>query len=104
VTQAGNGKEGLQLFQDAEFDLLITDIVMPEMEGFEFLGELRKKHHRVKVIAISGGGLQSGDDYLRVAKLLGATKVLTKPFSADTLMVTVNELLPDGKAPPSSAH
>ena len=48
VIEARNGKEGLELFQHANADLLITDIVMPEKEGLEVLMELRKKHPPVK--------------------------------------------------------
>ncbi len=55
VIEARNGKEGLELFQHANADLVITDIVMPEKEGLEVLMELRKKHPPVKIIAISGG-------------------------------------------------
>jgi DNA-binding response OmpR family regulator len=101
LTQAGhtaiearNGKEGLQQFTHANADLVITDIVMPEKEGLEVLMELRKKQPPVKIIAISGGGRQSTADYLHVAKLMGASKVLSKPFSNEALMVAINELLP----------
>ena len=66
VIEARDGKEGLELFQNTDVDLLITDIVMPEKEGLEVLMELRKrKHPPVKIIAISGG------DYLHMAKLMG---------------------------------
>ena len=90
VIEARNGKEGLELFQHANADLLITDIVMPEKEGLEVLMELRKKDPPVKIIAISGG------DYLHMAKLMGAAKVLAKPFSTDVLIAAIDELLPDG--------
>ena len=87
VIEARDGKEGLELFQDANVDLLITDIVMPEKEGLEVLMELRKKHPPVKIIAISGG------DYLHMAKLMGAAKVLAKPFSTNVLIEAIDELL-----------
>ena len=93
VIEARNGKEGLELFQHANADLLITDIVMPEKEGLEVLMELRKKHPPVKIIAISGG------DYLHMAKLMGAAKVLAKPFSTNVLIEAFDELLPGGGAP-----
>jgi DNA-binding response OmpR family regulator len=92
VIEACNGKEGLELFQHADADLLITDIVMPEKEGLEVLMELRKKRPPVKIIAISGG------DYLHMAKLMGAAKVLAKPFSSDVLIAAIDELLPGGGA------
>jgi DNA-binding response OmpR family regulator len=94
VIEARNGKEGLALFDGANVDLLITDIVMPEKEGLEVLMELRKKQTTVKIIAISGGGRQGGTDYLHIAKLMGASAVLAKPFSNEVLISTINSLLP----------
>lgn len=99
VAEATNGKEGLTLLQGRGFDLLITDIVMPEMEGLEVLRDVRAKHPAMKTIAISGGGWQSGLDYLRMAKLMGAATVLAKPFSTEALMAAVNALLPGDGAP-----
>ena len=98
VIEARNGKEGLDLFKRTGADLVITDIIMPEVEGLEILRELRKKQFpMVKVIAISGdGGTQNAADYLRIAKLLGAAKTLAKPFSNEALIAAINELLPGG--------
>ena len=93
VVEARNGKEGLDLFRQGSIDLVITDIVMPEKEGFEVLMKIRRKNPALKIIAISGGGLHNAAHYLHTAKLLGAAKVLAKPFSNETLMAAVNELL-----------
>src|ERR1039458_8537251 len=98
VVEARNGKEGLDLFRQGSVDLVITDIVMPEKEGFEVLMKIRKKNPSLKVIAISGGGPHNATHYLHTAKLLGAAKVLAKPFSNEVLMAAVNELLPGGGA------
>jgi DNA-binding response OmpR family regulator len=65
---------------------------MPEKEGLEVLMELRKKHPPVKIIAISGG------DYLHMATLMGAAKVLAKPFPTNVLIEAIDELLRDGGA------
>jgi CheY-like chemotaxis protein len=67
---------GLELFQRASADLVITDIVMPEKEGLEVVKALRTTHPPVKIIAISGAGPRGGGDYLALARLLGAAKVL----------------------------
>jgi CheY-like chemotaxis protein len=99
VIEARNGKEGLDLFRSAGADLLITDIVMPEKEGLEVLMELRRSQSRVKIIAISGGGRQNAEDYLHMAKRMGAAKVLAKPFSNEALLAAINELLADGGTP-----
>ena len=93
VIEARNGREGLALFPHACADLVITDIVMPESEGFEVLMTLRDKQPPVRIIAISGGGLQSPTDYLQMAKGMGAAKVLEKPFSNEALMAAVDEVL-----------
>jgi DNA-binding response OmpR family regulator len=98
VIEARNGKEGLELFQSASADLVITDIVMPEKEGLEVLMALRKEQPPVKIIAMSGGGRGVAADYLRAAKLMGAAKVLTKPFSTDVLIAAINEVLSAGPA------
>ncbi len=94
--EASNGNEGLELFHRAGADLVITDIVMPEKEGLEVLIELRKEQPPLKVIAISGGGRMSAADYLQMATLLGAGKVLAKRFSSEGLIAAINELLPGG--------
>ena len=91
VIEARNGKEGLERFQHANVDLVITDIVMPEKDGLEVLMELRERHPSVKIIAISGA--DSGD-YLDSARLMGAAKVLLKPFTNERLMTAINALLP----------
>ena len=93
VIEARNGREGLALFPHACADLVITDIVMPESEGFEVLMTLRDKQPPVRIIAISGGGLQSPTDYLQMAKGMGAAKVLEKPFSNEALMAAIDEVL-----------
>jgi DNA-binding response OmpR family regulator len=98
VIEARNGREGLELFRHANADLVITDIVMPEKEGLEVLMELRQKQPAVRIIAMSGGGRGMAADYLRTAKLMGAAKVLTKPFSNEVLMAAINELLSDAPA------
>src|SRR6185369_10220974 len=94
VFEARNGQEGLDMFPRANVDLVITDIVMPEKEGFAVLMGLRNQQPPVKIIAMSGGGRQGPADYLHTAKLLGASKTLAKPFSNAALMAAIDELLP----------
>jgi CheY-like chemotaxis protein len=96
VIEANNGREGLKMFTAAGADLIITDLVMPEIEGFEVLMELQKHRPLVKIIVVSGGVRGNALDFLDIAKRLGASKVLAKPFTNDELMSTVNELLPPG--------
>jgi DNA-binding response OmpR family regulator len=98
VIEARNGKEGLRLFPEINADLLITDLVMPEKEGFEILMELRKHQPPVKIIVISGGVRGETASYLKIAKCMGAAKVLAKPFSNEAMIAAIDELLADGGA------
>ncbi len=93
VLAAKDGKEGLNLFNDNQVDLVITDIVMPEKEGLETIMAMRKASKDIKIIAISGGGRQEPEGYLHVAKSLGARYTFTKPFKRDDLLGAVYELL-----------
>ena len=99
VIEARNGKEGLRLFAETNPDLLITDLVMPEKEGFEILMELRKHQPPVKIIVISGGLRGEKATFLEIAKRLGAAKVLAKPFPNEALIAAIDELLADDTPP-----
>ena len=97
VETALNGKEGIELFEKGKPDLLITDIIMPEKEGLETIFTIKKKYPDLKIIAISGGGRIGPDEYLPVAKLLGASAVFQKPLIPKEFMQAVTDLLKDVK-------
>ena len=90
VTEAENGRVGLDRLRGSAFDLVITDIVMPEMDGLETLIELRKHYPTLKVIAMSGGGRTGNMDFLGSAEKLGASAVLHKPFTSDVLTTAID--------------
>jgi len=87
VTEAINGREGLKLYRHRPEDLVITDIVMPELNGLDMLLELTREFLHAKVIAISGAGGEK--NVLDVAKLLGARQTFRKPFSMPHLLGAV---------------
>ena len=94
IQQAENGVEALSLLESDEYDLVITDLVMPEMNGIDLLMNIDKKTPGQKVVAISGGGGLNGRfDYLPVAKLIGACTVIRKPFEVMELRKAVEEIL-----------
>jgi DNA-binding response OmpR family regulator len=93
VAEAPDGKEGIRLFREKPADLVITDLIMPWGEGIETIMELKRDFPRVKVIAISGGGMFRPDDYLLAAKEFGADRTFTKPVKQNELLKAVRELL-----------
>lgn len=96
VVEAANGVSGIKAFKAAAFDLVITDLIMPEQEGLETIRELRKDGGRVRILAISGGFPGNPIDILDMARSLGADAALGKPFTPASLLAEVDSLL----APP----
>ncbi|MBU0725979.1 MAG: response regulator [Alphaproteobacteria bacterium] len=93
VLEASNGGEGLTRLAGQAIDLMITDIIMPEKEGVETIVETRKRHPTLPIIAISGGGRTKNMDFLDVARQVGATETLAKPFRPQILVELVAKLL-----------
>ena len=104
VTCAANGLEASRAVANQHFDVFVTDVIMPEKDGIQVINELRRKYPQVKIIAMSGGGHVSRDQYLKIAKGLGAHALLEKPFSNDELLATVEALASktDSAAPKTS--
>ena len=98
VTVAENGRLGLEQLKTGTFDLVITDIIMPEMEGVETLMMVREQHPDVKVIAMSGGGRTGNIDFLSTAEKLGASAILRKPFSLGSLTAAIETTFSGAKA------
>jgi CheY-like chemotaxis protein len=93
VTNASNGNEALEATKTEEFDLIITDIVMPEKDGITFINEIRKTNKLIPIIAISGGvDGQSADDYINFTCYF-ANETLTKPFSQKQLFAAIELVL-----------
>ena len=90
VCEAANGKEAIRALETAPFDLVLTDIVMPETDGIETVRYVRKHQPHIKIIAISGLG---NDLYLESVSGLGAARVFQKPLKLAELAEAVDELL-----------
>jgi DNA-binding response OmpR family regulator len=93
VTQAINGRKGVDFLDGTPVDLVITDIIMPEQEGVETILEIRKRFPDLKIIAMSGGTRFGTMDYLEVAEKLGAADTLVKPFRQHQLLSVVRSAL-----------
>lgn len=93
VISAQDGKMGLQLYRNAPYDLVITDMIMPNKSGINLISDILRDYPEARIIAISGGGAIEAERYLQIAKSLGVARTLTKPFSMQTLLEVVNEAL-----------
>jgi CheY-like chemotaxis protein len=93
VSLAKNGQEAIDRFQSVQPDLMILDLFMPIMNGFDALFILRQEYPDAKVIAVSGGGSTMGSDALQEAAELGAQMTLQKPIMPTALIEAVSRLL-----------
>ncbi len=96
VLVAPDGRVGLDLFRQHPVDLIITDILMPEVDGLEIIQTLRRESPEIKIIAISGGGETGRLDYLPEAREFGAQHTFSKPFHHSELLEVVERLLGEG--------
>lgn len=96
ITCVSGGYAVTKLLKQQHFDLVITDVLMPDGDGLEVLLELRKMQPWARLVAISGGGAyMRAEDCLNVAKGLGADAVLMKPFNRQQLLDVVSRVAPD---------
>jgi DNA-binding response OmpR family regulator len=93
VVAAADGREGLDLFRQQSFDLVITDVLMPRMDGAATIAALRGLRPGVKVIAMYGGGRVSETNPVANANNLGADRLLAKPFTAQELNAAIAAVL-----------
>ena len=93
VREAENGKLCLECYRKEPADVVILDILMPEMEGIETIRRLRQIDTGVNVIALSGGGRMSGEYYLKMVKGFAPRYVFTKPVDPLIILDAVKEIL-----------
>jgi DNA-binding response OmpR family regulator len=89
--EACTGQTGIMEFDKVKPDLVITDVMMPDKNGLETIAALRAKRPDLKIIAMSGGGSVGGQDFLTVAKDLGAAATLKKPFEVEDLKAALDK-------------
>lgn len=92
VLEAEDGVQALEIFETHSPELMICDIIMPNMEGIETLREVKRAYPKVKVIVISGGARTGSLNYLSVAEKLGADAVMDKPFGNKKLVDTIADV------------
>jgi DNA-binding NtrC family response regulator len=93
VLQADNGKTALASYSERPTDVVVTDVVMPEMEGLETIRELRRLDPHARIVAMTGADPQFASTYLAMAGRFGALEILRKPFTKEQLLAAVAKAL-----------
>jgi DNA-binding NtrC family response regulator len=108
VVVVGNAREACEAMARQPFDLVITDVLMPDGDGLDLITELRKVQPNARIVAMSGGGRYlEGSDYLKLAKGLGAHTAMMKPFTWQELQDAMHvalATLPNGQTQGGAAH
>lgn len=90
--EAETGREAIKRYDPERHDVVILDIIMPDMEGVETLRRLRTRNSSVPVIAVSGGGKVEGEYYLKMMRGFGLEHTFSKPIDPDQLLEAVRDL------------
>lgn len=93
VLEAADGQEALDTIATVQIDLLVVDMLMPNMDGLETILAVRRSGSTLPIIAISSGGRMDRSTLLRPAAVFGANATLSKPLLRDSLVSTVEAIL-----------
>jgi two-component system, OmpR family, alkaline phosphatase synthesis response regulator PhoP len=94
VVATGNGKDAIRYFQEQHFDLIILDVMLPEMDGINVTETIRISNNEVPILILSAKN-SSADRVLGLKK--GADDYLAKPFNLEELLLRVNKLIDKNK-------
>jgi two-component system chemotaxis response regulator CheY len=89
VVEAEGGAEALRVQLAEQADVIICDMFMPGQDGIETIRALRLDYPALRIIAVSGGGYSGAIDVLKMARLIGASEVLSKPYSRNALVAAI---------------
>jgi len=107
VVVADGGEAGLRALDGGGFELMIVDIFMPHMRGFESVRIFHERAPAIPLVAMSGYAFADlntpAPDFLKMALELGASRCLRKPFTPAALLAAVNECLTEAQSQPPSA-
>ena len=93
VETACNGREAKALYQNKQYDAIVTDIIMPDVDGYEVILDLRRMGLSDRTIAVSAGGRTSADDYLVTAKHFGVAATFNKPIDIQQFRDKIEEII-----------
>lgn len=91
---ARDGNQALSLQRELPASILITDIFMPESDGFETIQKFRREYPRTRIVVISGAAKRAKQNYLSVAAQLGVDATIQKPFDVEELLATLRSFAP----------
>ncbi len=92
VYTAESFNEAMSILEKHSIDIIVSDIIIPDHDGFELIMQVRRLYPEIKIIAMSGGGKIDKDTYLKMAKGMSADATIAKPFRIDDLVIAILQL------------
>lgn len=99
VISVSNGLAAMDEYAQRHFDFIITDMMMPGMEGIELIGAIIDNNPEAKIIAISSDQVAGYTSFLMIAETVGASACLKKPFTAEELLETLKRIEAEDERP-----
>ena len=93
VETASNGRDAKVLYQNKKYDVIVTDIIMPDVDGYEVILDLRRMGMGDRTIAVSAGGRTAADDYRSTAKHFDVAATFNKPFELQPFREKIEEII-----------
>jgi CheY-like chemotaxis protein len=94
VTAVANASEARKMTGQQRFDLVVTDVLMPDGDGIQLIKDLKEAQPAARIVAISGGGRYvESTDCLKIARVFGAHAAVMKPFTRDQLLLGIFEAM-----------
>lgn len=93
VETASNGRDAKVLYQNKKYDVIVTDIIMPDVDGYEVILDLRRMGMGDRTIAVSAGGRTAADDYLITVKHFDVAATFNKPFELQPFREKIEEII-----------
>lgn len=100
IVEAADGALAMKIVEAAHVDLIVLDLLMPNVDGLEVIRRVRGSHPDIRILAISSGGRGGALSYLEAARVFGADEVMTKPLRLASFAATVERLLADPASRP----
>jgi len=90
-----DGTEALKAITKEDFQVLVTDLMMPDMDGLELIRKVKKEYPGISIIAVSGGS-RTGENYIETARAFGANEIMHKPVNFEAFAAAVKRCVLDG--------
>lgn len=91
--EADNGRLAMEQLATLPVDLVVTDMIMPQMDGVETILSVRRQYPDTKIIAMSASGITPAESRLKIARMLGSHKTLIKPLEPEEFLGAIRELI-----------